>query len=101
MVDTQKAQTSWPSARAIELFEEFRDDPFGWHWTDLEKLLDEWGITDGLPGEDPGQYHSRIYRTDGGYTYYFTYQEWDECPAGAVRHYCYQLEAILRDRRKA
>lgn len=41
-----------PSAKAWELLTDFEDDPYGIGFLDVEKLLQEWGVNEPLPGGD-------------------------------------------------
>lgn len=66
-----KRSTVSPSALAWELLEEYERDPKGLGFLDLEKLLDEWGVTDSLPGHDLSGYRARAHPLfPGRFVYY-------------------------------
>jgi len=67
--------SEWSSAPALALLEEMENDPQGYGWLDVQKLLELWGVVDPLPGEDLMGYETRLHPRARDIIFYYPMRE--------------------------
>jgi hypothetical protein len=87
--------TDWPSRLALELLEELESEPAGCGWMEVEELLDAWGVTSILPGDDLFGYRVRVH--PDAPNFYFSYPARLELAPATIRSICSAIR-ILRGR---
>jgi hypothetical protein len=83
-----------PSPLALELLKEFEADPSGVGFLDIDRLLNEWGVTETLQGEDLLGYRVRIHPAEPHFT--FSYPLRDELSSASVLSICRAIRELDR-----
>lgn len=84
----------WPPPKALELLKEMEEDPQGWAFSDVDKLLDRWGVTDPLPDADPFGYRARRHPQAPDLVFYFQLRP--ELARVVVENICRQVRTLER-----
>ncbi len=83
-----------PTALGRELLQEAETDPNGLGFLDIERMLDEWGITEVLQEVEIPGYRTR--HTPGSSAFFMTYPLALELHPNAVRAICARLREFER-----
>lgn len=83
----------WPGLAGWELLEEMEDDPHDWHYLDIEKLLDQFEVSNDETDPDPARYRTRYHEDEPGLL--FRYRLAQKLRSGTVEGICEQLRMLV------